>query len=115
MFIFRRKEKSVLSAAITGEKKLEIELKELADREGKIVHFTTREIDKTVYNRIQSWEDLNRKDLEPLFKKDIEFIELGKKLADICGQQDMSPDLVLEYIEDNANKIRKGLSAKKKK
>ena len=115
MFIFRRKEKSVLSAAITGEKKLEIELKELADKEGKIVHFTTLEIDKTVYNRIQSWDALSRKDLEPLFKKDIEFIELGRKLADICGRQDMRPDLVLEYIEDNANKIRKGLSAKKKK
>ena len=115
MFIFRRKEKSVLSAAITGEKKLEIELKELAGKEGKIVHFTTREIDKTVYSRIQSWDDLSRKDLESLFKKDIEFIELGRKLVDICGRKNIPLDLVVQYIEGNANKIRKELSVKKKK
>lgn len=115
MFIFRRKEKSVLSAAITGEKKLEIELKGLAEIEEKILLFTTREIDKHLYNKIHSWKELSREDLEPLFRKDIEHLDLGKQLDEICGKIHIHPDAVLQYLESNANKIKKELSVKEKK
>jgi transcriptional regulator with XRE-family HTH domain len=120
MFIFRRKEKSYLNAAITGEKHLEVELNKLAKEYDKIIRISTVEIDKKTYNKIQAWDDLTRDDLIPLFNNDIinklcreknitfdKIVEYSKSFDELCSQYNISIDDIKVIVKEHFQKRHK--------
>jgi transcriptional regulator with XRE-family HTH domain len=107
MFIFRKKEKSVYTAAITGEKKLELELNRIAKEQGKIMHVYTRGIDRTLYKKIQSWDDLTREDLNPLFNfsSDAEFHMINCKFVNKCIKDGLDYKDIFPELHNSADEI----------
>ncbi|RJQ53138.1 MAG: hypothetical protein C4526_07175 [Nitrospiraceae bacterium] len=51
--------------------KLETAVNEIRDRTGKSVDVSKKNIDKKLYQAIQGWDSLERKDVEQLFADDI--------------------------------------------
>lgn len=91
IFIFRRKARSVLSAAIVGDKDLQLSIEDIAQKEGKRVTFRIRKIDDKLYKKIQDWDSLTRKDISPLFSGGP-----SSRLSDIFGFKDDEIKLIYE-------------------
>lgn len=70
IFLFRQKTESILKGAIVVAQ-LETAINDLKDRTGKSVDVSKKNIDKKLYQAIQEWDSLERKDVEHLFADDI--------------------------------------------
>ncbi len=68
--MFRQKTESILKGAIVVTQ-LETSINEIRDRTGKSVDIARKNIDKKLYQAIQEWDSLERKDVEHLFADDI--------------------------------------------
>jgi transcriptional regulator with XRE-family HTH domain len=70
IFIFRQKTESILKGAIVIDQ-LETAINDIKDRTGKSVEASKKSIDKKLYQAIQEWDSLERKDVEHLFADDV--------------------------------------------
>jgi len=70
IFLFRQKTESILKGAIVVTQ-LETTINEIKDKTGKSVDIARKNIDKKLYQAIQEWDALERKDVEHLFADDI--------------------------------------------
>jgi transcriptional regulator with XRE-family HTH domain len=70
IFLFRQKTESILKGAIVVTQ-LETTINEIKDKTGKSVDIARKNIDKKLYQAIQEWDALERKDVEHLFANDM--------------------------------------------
>jgi transcriptional regulator with XRE-family HTH domain len=70
IFLFRQKTESILKGAIAVDQ-LETAIGDIKDNTGKSVDVSRKNINKTLYQAIQKWDDLERKDVEQLFAHDL--------------------------------------------
>ncbi len=107
MFLLRRKEKSVFSAAITGEKGMMLTNDDIAAKKGTRIHYKTKLIDKALYEKIQSWE-AEREDFIPLFnqKEDVICSEAEVEVNQLCREKDIDPEVMKHIIKLHSRKLK---------
>jgi len=98
IFLFRRWERSVVTAGITGVNKLQIKLRET----NGAVKFVALRIEDELYRRIQNWTQVRRQDIEPLFKQASSVVAMKEdeqKLIQLLRQRKIDPEIIIQEIE----------------
>lgn len=113
IFLFRRKARSILNAAIVGERGLELFISSVNRQGEKKINYSTISIAEDLYNKIYDWS-VERDDIEPLFeqfstKEDVHLSEKEKEIIQMIRDKKIDLDVVKKALSD----LEKGQSPTK--
>lgn len=104
IILFRRKTKSVLNAAIVGERGLELYISSINKQREKKINYSTISINEDLYERIYNWS-VERADVELLFdqfsvKEDVHLSEKEKEIIQMIRDNKIDLDIAKKALSN---------------